>query len=211
MKMIDSYRMLTCRRSLCILLIYGALPAVLTVISGIILKLTDSKGLEDFIRGFIITFVQILLMVVAIVAPSFVFNANQRAMPGYRFFHSIPDGAERFSRALFFGNIAALLSIILEAVFWAIFLGVSGALRMPLIALTALGWINFFGSSGKWWVKLTPLVAVGFVYGFTAGAELDLMFPPVVTIIVTAAVFIIYIASAVYLFKNSKKLWARAE
>lgn len=187
------------QRTFRIVLIYSALPTVLNIVGGTSLKLIQNEHLRDFVDGFAFSSAGMILEVVAMMSVYIVFNSNNAAMPGYRFFHSVSGGAERFKRGLIFANLLSLAAAALYTI--------SGLLLLPhkefiiLMAVTvvfALGWVNLFGSRGKMLLLLIPVFALG------------LFFTLIAVLMITAAVSaIFYIISAVYVIKNAKKIWER--
>lgn len=211
--MLNSFKMTAGKRTLRTALIYSAVPTVLNIVFGIILKLVQNEHLRDFIDGFVSSSAGICLEVAAMMLVCIMYNSNNAAMPGYRFFHSVSGGAERFKRGLIFANLLSLIAAALYTV--------SGLLLMPhkefiilmaIAVLFALGWVNIFGSRGKIFLSLIPLFALGMVFGFIAGTEDEEFFALLtsVPIIIAAAVMaVFYIVSAFYVIKNAKKFWER--
>lgn len=212
--MFNSFKMTAGQRTLRIALIYLAVPTVLNIVFGMILKLIQNVHLREFVDGFVSTSAGISLEVAAMISVCVVYNSNNAAMPGYRFFHSVSGGAERFKKGLIFAN---LLGIIAAALYT-----VSGLLLLPhkefiiLMAaavLFALGWVNIFGSRGKIFLSLIPLFVLGMVFGFIAGNAEDeepfILLTTVPMIIVSAVMAVFYIVSAFYVIKNAKKFWER--
>lgn len=212
--MLNSFKMTAGRRTLRIALIYLTVPALLNIVFGLILKFIQNEHFRDFVDGFVSTAAGITLEVAAMMAVCVVYNSNNSAMPGYRFFHSVSGGAERFKHGLIFAN---LLSIIAAALYT-----ISGLLLFPrkefivlmtIAVLFALGWVNIFGSRGKMFLSFIPLFALGVILGFIAGTSDEeeplKLLTTMPMIVVAAVVTIFYIVSAVYVFNNAKKIWER--
>lgn len=212
--MLNSFKMTAGRQTLRTALIYLTIPTALNIVFGIVLKLIQNENLRDFVDGFVSTSAGISLEVAAMMSVCVIYNSNNAAMPGYRFFHSVSGGAERFKKGLIFANLSGIIAAALYTV--------SGLLLLPhkefiiLMAVTvlfALGWVNIFGSRGKIFLSLIPLFALGMIFGFIAGSADDeepfvlLTTVPMVVVSVVMAVF--YIVSAVYAITNAKKIWER--
>lgn len=212
-KMINSFKMTAGQQTLRTALIYSMIPTVINLVFGILLKLIQNEHLRDFVDGFVSTSAGICLEVAAMMSVCIIYNSNNKAMPGYRFFHSVSGGEDRFKRGLIFAN---LLSLIADALY-----AISGLLLLPhkeFIALMAiamlfsLGWVNLFGSLGKMFLSIVPLFVLGMIFGFIAGYEDEEFFgllTSVPIIIAMAAIIIFYIISAVYVIRNAKKIWNR--
>lgn len=197
--MLNSFKMTAGQRTFKIVLIYSALPTVLNIVFGTILKHIQNGHLRDFVAGFAFSSAGMILEVVVMMSVCIVFNSNNAAMPGYRFFHSVSGGAERFKRGLIFANLLSLAAAALYTISGLLFLPLKEyIILMAVTVVFALGWVNLFGSRGKMILLLIPVFALGVFFTLIA----VLMF--------TAAVSaIFYIISAVYVIKNAKKIWER--
>lgn len=213
MNMFDSYRMLTGRRSVALIIVYAVIPTVFNILYGIISVFVEIDALRDFFCGFVSSFAGICLEIAAMVSVCGVFNTNSGVMPGYRFFHSLGGGAERFKRGLIFANVFSLAAAALYII--------SGMLFHPqkdyivlvaVLVLFALGWVNLVGAMGKMFLILIPLFVQGLLCGFMVGFTEDeepVGISPIVLIVLTAVMVIFYIISAVYIIKNAKKIWEK--
>lgn len=212
--MLNSFKMTAGQRTLRTALIYLTVPTVLNIVFGMILKLIQNEHLRDFVDGFVSSSAGISLEVAAIMSVCIVYNSNVGAMPGYRFFHSVSGGAERFKHGLIFANLLSLAAAVLYTISGLLFLPHKEfIILMAAAVLFALGWVNIFGSRGKIFLSLIPLFALGMVFGFIAGNAEDeepfMLFTTVPMIIVSSVMAIFYIVSAAYVFKNAKKFWER--
>lgn len=213
MNMLNSYRILTGRRSFVLMIVYALVPTVLNILYGMIGVFVKNDAVRDFFTGFVSSFAGICLEIAAMISVCCVFNTNSGLMPGYRFFHSLKGGAERFRRGLIFANGFSLAAAALYII--------SGMLFHPqkeyivlvaVMVLFALGWVDLFGAMGKIFLSMVPLFVQGLLCGFMAGIYEDEeqigIYPPV--LIVSAAVMVIfYITSAVYIIRNAKKIWEK--
>lgn len=212
--MLNSFKMTAGQRTLRIALIYSAVPTMLNIVFGMLLKLVPNEHLRDFIDGFVSTSAGICLEVVAMMSVCIVFNSNNSVMPGYRFFHSVSGGADRFKRGLIFANLLSLIAAALYITSGLLLLPHKGFIILMAVAvLFALGWVNIFGSRGKMFLSLIPLFAMGMIFGFIAGAtdeeETFLLLKPLPLIIAGSVMAVFYIVSAVYVIKNAKKIWEK--
>ncbi len=196
-----------------LMIVYALVPTVFNILYGIIDVFVKNDAVRDFFNGFVSSFAGICLEIAAMVSVCGVFNTNSGLMPGYRFFHSLKGGAERFRRGLIFANGFSLAAAALYFI--------SGMLFHPqkeyivlvaVLVLFALGWVNLFGAMGKMFLSMIPLFVQGLLCGFTVGIYEDEeqigIYPPV--LIVSAAVMVIfYIISAVYIIRNAKKIWEK--
>lgn len=212
--MLNSFKMTAGQRTLRIALIYSMIPTVINIVFGMILKFIQHEHLRDFVDGFMSTSAGICLEVAAMMSVCIVYNSNNAAMPGYRFFHSVSGGAERFKRGLIFANLISLIAAALYTISGLLLLPHKGFIILMAVAvLFALGWVNLFGSRGKMFLSLIPLFAMGMVFGFIAGAtdeeETFLLLKPLPLIIAGSVMAVFYIVSAFYVIKNAKKLWEK--
>lgn len=212
--MLNSFKMTVGQRTLRIASIYLAVPTLLNIVFGMILKLVQNEHLRDFVDGFVSSSAGICLEVAAMMSVCIVFNSNNGMMPGYRFFHSVSGGAERFKRGFIFANLISLIAAALYTISGLLFLPHKEFIILMAVAvLFALGWVNLFGSRGKIFLSLIPLFALGLILGFIVGTSEDeepFMLLTLVPIIIASAVMaIFYIVSAVIVIKNAKKIWER--
>ena len=214
--MISSYRLFTEKKQLKKNIIVFAVLLVVTAAFGIINKNFELGGLNGFISGFVPIFVMCLLPSLSIVTLSIVYNANCPDQPGgYKYFHSIPNSARHFQKAVVFGNIFSLCVVFGDCAILAVFF--DDALYVTAIMLAGLGILNFTAYLKNVIFRILPLVIVGSIVGFFVGiagsAEEDgetLDFTEYIGIVLIVAAAV-YIAGTVYSIARAKSAWNKED
>lgn len=198
---------------------YSALTSLnvaVMLITWLLMFLINSEGFRDFMTGFIPLVCGGLALGLGFGLVGSVFNGNLPANPGYRFFHSIADGAEHFKRAILFSNIISLFPIALY--------GVVGGLvfrHYIIVVMTVTGFFmialtNLTSHLKSPWIRIGSFMVVGFAYGFYSGVAGDegeglAELPLNVTIIVCAVVTVFYVISLIVVTAAAEKRWNREE
>lgn len=205
-----------------------------TVLGGLVggfvgLAAVNAMGLlsgdvsEDFLAGFWAGFTPafgVLVPMLAMVILNVVFAALNPMAQGYKYFHSLPNGAEHFRRALICANLVSVLACVVWGLVMIPINGLIGNTFMSCIdialGLVMLGTINITGFSGKMWARLIGIVPIclgfGFAGGFTvAMAEDGETIDAVFVVIMMAVCLVVFIVGLVYALLNAKKKWYASE
>lgn len=196
--MINSFKMTVGKRVFRSALICLTVPTLLNIVFGVILKHIPNAHLRDFIEGFVSASGGLTLVFMAMLLVLTIYNSNNAAMPGYRFFHSVSGGAERFKKSLIFANMISLIAAALYTVSWLFVPHNDFIILIAATVLFGLGWVNIIGSRGKTILNFIPFFIVGMFLSLIA-----------LLMIIAAVSVILYIVSAVYVFVNAKKLWEK--
>lgn len=137
-----------------------------------------------------------------------VFNANLKSAPGYRFFHSLPDSAAHFKRAIITANIILIVG---TAIFACLDFLLFGNIIIMLVglALFVLGWMNLFGAAKNFFIYAIPFFAVGFSAGFMNAMANDEDFPDEIKFVIFVVCVLVCVVGIAYSIINSKRLWEK--
>lgn len=177
----------------------------------------------SFMAGFFASFIPAFGMFIPLLG-AFLLNAiylyNAPASQGYKYFHSMRDGAKRYVQAILAANIIALIVMIVAVAlhfgaFALIGKGVS-PIYSAVIAMTAIGLINLLGNTQHQWLRfvlMMPLfVLAGAFFGyFAAIAEDGESIPDIVMWIAMGVAIAVYIAGLIYTTAVSAKKWRMSE
>lgn len=193
-----------------------SLNAAVMLITWLLMFLINNEGFQGFMTGFIPLACGGVTIGLAFGLVSAVFNGNWRDQPGYKFFHSIANGAEHFKRAIIFSNIMSLFPIALYGAVGGLVFRHYIIVVMTVTAFFMLGLINFTSHIKSPWIRIASFMVVGFAYGFYAGAngsedEDFAALPFDVTIIVCAVVAAFYIISLIVVTTTAEKRWSKEE
>lgn len=185
--------------------LFGALVAVHT--------LADSEALRDFCEGFIPMFCT-LIPIIGYIPCNAMFNYNRAANPGYKYFHSLPDSAGRFRRALLTSSIVSMAVVLIWAgAMWLWNPTVS--MFVVFMGLSLKGTQNIFGHARSVMGMFLPILAVifamGFLMGFTApdADSLIYMEPGGIFYAAPAAGAAVFVIGTVYSNVVAEKKWQR--
>lgn len=134
---------------------------------------TENEALKDFCEGFIPMF-SMIVPIIGYVPCNMVFSYNRAATPGYKYFHSLPDSARSFRRALLMGSIYTLpIMLVWAGAMWLWSPAVS--MFMLFMDLTLKGAQNIFGHARNTLMMFLPVMVIifsmGFLMGFTSGED----------------------------------------
>ena len=212
MKYYDSYKLFHGKNSIkeCGALI-GANTAVL-IVGGVLIRVVDNEFFQGFVTGMVTFLCGVVALTVGFALVSAVFNGNWQDQPGYKFFHSVADGAGHFRRAILFSNMLTIFPIALYAAVGGVMLQHFIIVIMTITAFFMLGLINFTSHIKTPWVRIGSFCIVGFAFGFYAGVvgNEEESFPALpldVTIIVCAVVLAFYIASVIVVTMKAEERW----
>lgn len=193
-----------------------SLNTAVLLITWLLMFLINNEGFKGFMTGFASLTCGGLAMGLCFGLVSTAYNGNLPANPGYRFFHSVADGAEHFRRAILFSNIMSLFPI-------AIYGAVAGLVfrHYIIVVMTAAGFfmialVNLTSHMKSPWIRIGSFVVIGFAYGFYAGIngsedEDFASLPLNVTIIVCAVVAAFYIISLIVVTTTAEKHWSKED
>lgn len=212
MKYYDSYRLFHGKDSI---MEYGALTganAGLLIFGGLLARVVNNEHFQGFITGAVTFLCGVVALTVGFALVSAVFNGNWPEPPGYRFFHSVADGAGHFRRAILFSNMLSIFPIVIYAAVGGLMFQHYIIVIMTTAAFFMLGLLNLTSHIKSPWVRIGSFCVVGFAYGFYAGVtgkdeEGIATLPLDVTIIVCAVVLAFYIVSLVVVTMNAEKRW----
>lgn len=198
---------------------YSALTLLNTavmLITWLLMFLIKSEAFQGFMTGFIPIVCGGLAIGLTFGLVSSVFNGNWSDQPGYRFFHSIADGAEHFKRAILFSNIMSLFPIALYGAVGGLVFRHYIIVVMTLTGFFMLGLINFTSHIKSPWIRIASFMVIGFAYGFYAGANegeyKDIAALPLdVTLIICAVVAVFYVVSLIVVTAAAEKRWNKED
>lgn len=190
---------------LAVIVLFAALIAVHT--------LTDSETIRGFCEGFIPMFCT-LIPIIGYIPCNTTFNLNRAVNPGYKYFHSLPDSAGRFRRALTASSVISLALVLIWA--GALWLW-SPTISMFIVfmGLSLKGTQNIFGHAksglGMFLPMLVVISAMGFLMGFTStdADSLIYMKPEGIFYAAPAAGAAIFVVGTVYSAAVAEKKWRR--
>ena len=194
---------------------YSALIAAntaLLIVGGVLIRVISSEHVQGFITGAVTFLCGVVALTVGFALVSAVFNGNWQDQPGYKFFHSVADGAGHFRRAILFSNMLTIFPIVLYAAVGGVMFQHFIIVIMTITAFFMLGLINLTSHIKTPWVRIGSFCIVGFAFGFYAGVvgDEEESFPALplnVTIIVCAVVLAFYIASVIVVTMKAEKRW----
>lgn len=202
----------------------GGVGACVGIAIVFLLDLLAASGTDDdFRNGFIAGFmpsVGIVVPVISMVLMNGIFSAINPIAQGYKYYHSLPQGAEHFRRAVICGN---LLSFILCLLWALVMIPLGTFVGNPLIVLMdlyfgflGLGIINLTGFTVKGWIRIVGMVPIfvlaGFAAGFTAAMTEDgETINPVIIAVLLAVSIAAFAAGFVFSLVNAKKKWYTAD
>lgn len=212
MKYFNSYKLFHGKNQFEGCLILTVIMAVVMILTGVIIRISNNDYFNGFVSGLVPFICSVLAMTVGYAMINNVFNGNMRMDPGYRFFHSLPDGTEHFRRALIASNVLAIISMAVYAVLGVILFEGFFTIMLVAAGFMTLGLTNLTGHMKNPWIRLVTFCVIGFGYGFYAGFTGDeeegiAELPPNVTAIICAAVLAFYLISAVVVAMRAEKLW----
>ena len=202
----------------------GGVGACVGIAIVFLLNLLSASGADDdFRNGFLAGFmpsVGIVVPVISMVLMNGIFSAINSIAQGYKYFHSMPQGAEHFRRAVICGNLLSLILCLL----WALVMIPLGTfVGNPLIVLMdlyfgflGLGIINLTGFNIKGWIRIVGMVPIfllaGFSAGFTAAMTEDgETISPVIIISILVFSLAVFAVGFVFSLVNAKKKWYTAD
>ena len=212
MKYYDSYKLFHGKNSI---KEYGALIAANTavlIVGGVLIRVISNDHVQGFITGMVTFLCGVVAITLGFALVSAVFNGNWPEPPGYKFFHSVADGAGHFRRAILFSNMLSFFPIALYAAVGGLMFQHFMIVIMTITAFFMLGLINLTSHIKTPWVRIGSFCIVGFAFGFYAGVtgnEEDGVptLPLNVTIIVCAVVLVFYIASVIVVTMKAEERW----
>lgn len=175
---------------------------------------TENEALKGFCEGFLPVFC-LSVPIIGYIPCNMVFNYNRAVSPGYKYFHSLPDSAKRFRRAVLVCSIYPLAIVLVwAAVLWLWSPVVS--LLILFAELTLKGAQNVFGHARNIILMFLPMMAVvfsmGFIVGFTTSEdesfismEMEPKFALPLAIVGTA----VFVIGTVYSVLVAEKKWNR--
>lgn len=181
------------------------------IVSGAVYRLIPNEDAQGFMLGFFPLVCGAFLMLGGVIMIYNIFSSTARINPGFKFFHSISDGGERFREALFAANIFSACIIPVYAVLgWLLFEHIVVPL-MVMAELMILGWTNISGFMRSIWAKQSAFMAMGLVYGFFAvfANENGTTLPTVVLVLLGAAAVLFYLISVIITMFRAEKIWER--
>ncbi len=209
MKIFSSCRLMYGKKNFSKFIIAGFVNAVVMVIGGLFGNFVTSKSARDFIDGFCTAFGGVIIVFLGVLVMSGAFSSVLRINPGYKYFHSLADGAGHFKRALICANLAALSFAALYAVVGAVFFWNFIVAYMISAALFSMGVCNLIGGTKHNWLKLVSLVALGFFFGSFMGVLGDnaLVMPPIASVLIISVSLLFYVGCLIFTLIRIKKIW----
>lgn len=212
MKYYNSYKLFHGKNSIKVYTALIAADMAVLIVGGVLIRVISNDHVQGFITGAVTFLCGVVALTIGFALVSAVFNGNWPEPPGYKFFHSVADGAGHFRRAILFSNMLSLFPIALYAAVGGLMFQHFIIVIMTITAFFMLGLINLTSHIKSPWVRIGSFCVVGFAYGFYAGAtgkdeEGIAMLPLNVTIIICAVVLAFYIASVIVVTMKAEKRW----
>lgn len=213
MKIFDSCRLMYGKKKFSKFLIAGCINAILIAVGGTVNRFVTIESVNDFIDGFCSAFGGVMIVFLSVIVMSGAFSAVLRINPGYKYFHSLADGAGHFKRVLVCSNLAGLFFIVLYAAVGAIFFWNFVVAYMIGAALFSMGWSNLTGGSNRVWVRFISFMVLGFVFGFIPGllGEDSFELPPIASLIVISVSMLFYAACLIFTLIRINNIWNMEE
>lgn len=214
MRYFDSYRLFHGKNSI---KEYGAIISVnmaALIVFGVLTRVSENDFFRGFLTGFAPFVCGAVTVTIGFALVCGVSNGNLPANPGYRFFHSLADGAGHFRRALLFANVLSLFPVILYAAVGGFLFEHFIIVVMTLTALLMTGFLNLTCHIKSPWIRIVAFCVIGFVYGFyggITGKDEDIVaeLPMDVTVIVSAVILAFYIISVIIVTARAEALWSK--
>lgn len=212
MKYYNSYKLFHGKNSIKKYTALIAADMAVLIVGGVLIRVVNNEFFQGFMTGLVPFLCGVVALTIGFALVSAVFNGNWPEPPGYKFFHSVADGAGHFRRAILFSNMLSLFPIALYAAVGGLMFQHFIIVIMTITAFFMLGLINLTSHIKSPWVRIGSFCAVGFAYGFYAGINGDdeegiATLPLNVTIIICAVVLVFYIASLIVVTMKAKKRW----
>ncbi len=216
MKYFNSYKLFHGKTSIEEYSAVTAVDIVLLAAAGIVVRVSPNEWLQGFLTGLMPFLCGVVAMCISFAIPNIVFMGNMRTNPGYRFFHSLADGAGHFRRSLIFSNMLSLVPIALYAAVGGMLFRHYIIVVMTVDAFAMLGFTNLTGHIRSPWVRIGSFCVIGFAYGFYSGIAGDegegfVELPFNVTVIVCAVTLAFYIVSLIVVSMRAEKLWNKED
>ena len=207
--MIRSYRIFMGRSMEKRLAAFMGTCFAITAALGIIVKAVDSDVANGFVKNFLPVFM-------VIIAPSLcagtiinVYSANWKNMTtGYKFYHSLPDAAGRFRKAIITANIVAAAVILCYSLLFIVLFTFKLAIFSIALSLLIIGIINFLGHLRSVWGMLVPLMMLGFFAGLFSGINYNDI-PDTAVVIAVTAIVVLFIGSTAFAAAVAGSAWEK--
>ncbi|MDE7192690.1 MAG: hypothetical protein K2O14_01860 [Oscillospiraceae bacterium] len=173
---------------------------------------TGNEAVKGFCEGFIPMW-SMLVPILGYVPCNMVFNYNRAVTPGYKYFHSLPDSARSFRRAVLMGSIYPLpITLVWAVMLWLCSPALS--LLMLFMDLTLKGAQNFFGHARSVWMMFIPMMVIvtsmGFIMGFTSSDDDSFLnMDPKIAMPLALAGAAVFVLGTVYSTIVAESKWKR--
>lgn len=175
-------------------------------------EFTENDAVKGFCEGFIPMF-SMLIPIIGYIPCNMMFSYNRAVTPGYKYFHSLPDSAKRFRRAILMGSIYPLpITLVWAVMLWLWSPAVS--LLMLFMDLTLKGAQNFFGHARSVVMMFIPMMVIvssmGFVMGFTSSDDDSFLnMDPKIALPLALAGAAVFVLGTVYSTIVAESKWKR--
>ncbi len=201
---------------------FGLLFLVLAGI-GLLLEIISPSDNDSFWGGFVSSFAPISCSAVTVVGIMFlnvIFSYNYPINTGYKYFHSLENGRERFKEAIIFANVLGVIIILMCSLLYFVLFTLTDTGFSPLLftgfGLACLGIADLTGFVKNQWIRLFYIMPMcmlaGFFAGFSVSADEDDDLPGIFTSPLPAAIFLaagiaLCIAGFVFIRLRAAKKW----
>ncbi len=218
-KYISSYRMFSAVRlwrHIALPLIVSAAGLIVSWLMPVVLEYigAEESHLGGFIAG-VFSGMIIVGPVMTVVIMTAVANAANPAAQGYKYFHSIADGAAHFKRAMITSAAMSACVILVWSGMVALYLAANGAGDMWIVCL--FGWailglaeLTAFiqQAVAKLLVFAPAFSIVGIISGILVAATEDSEeIPAAVAVVLLAVTLALFIGGNVNIIVNSERIW----
>lgn len=209
---VRDFRMFMGKTAIISTLWYTLAAAGVFLIFTAVWQFTENDAAKDFCEGFIPMF-SMLIPIIGYIPCNMVFSYNRAVTPGYKYFHSLPDSAKRFRRAILMGSIYPLpITLAWAVMMWLWSPAVS--LLMLFMNLTLKGAQNFFGHARSVVMMFIPIMVIvssmGFVMGFTSSDDDSFLnMDPKIALPLALAGAAVFVLGTVYSTIVAESKWKR--
>lgn len=209
--MLNSYRIFVGKTTTRNLAVYLGVCFAAAAAAGVVARFADYEPIKRFTERFLPVLIAIMVPSFCVGAVMTVYSANWRnTSTGFKFFHSLPDGARRFREAIIFVNVITAVIILCFAGLFAAMFGVNIALLSIAFSFFEMSMLNFTGHMRSVGGRVLSLVALGFAAGFYSGF-FDDKIPDAVAAITAAACTVLFIAAVIISAVRAEAAWNRED
>ena len=203
-------------RHIALPLIVSAAGLIVSWLMPVVLEIIG--GEESFFGGFVAGIFSGMIIVgpvMTVVIMTTVANAANPAAQGYKYFHSIADGAAHFKRAMITSAAMSACVILVWSGMVALYLAVVGAGDMWIVCLfgwAILGLAELTAFIQQAVAKLLVFAPAFFIVGIISGISVAAIedgeeIPAAVAVVLLVVTLALFIGGNVNIIVNSERIW----